>query len=246
MGDFTPTVYVQGSTPAANADELNKLGAGIQDAAQHHKRGTEASMPAAAAGNKNWIWFATDTGAWYFSTGAAWVLLAYGWVDLDLAAVASQAIAVPAWAKEIEVEVDGRMSLGAGSQGFIMVQPSGGGTSLNGRCMRVYRGINSVEGTYGPTAENSVPTRDQGWALAVVENWPQDTLAKGTFSFGRTGVGLAHSTIRPNPQSDSTMQGDTYESMTYGIGQATTITVKFNVNAAAGRFTGKLRYQFRA
>jgi hypothetical protein len=46
----------------------------VKDAAQDSKqRGAIASRPAAAAGNKNWIWIDSTTGQMSYSTGSAWV-----------------------------------------------------------------------------------------------------------------------------------------------------------------------------
>jgi hypothetical protein len=79
VADYSPTTWVDddGSgtvgTPFTAA-RMNGLEAGVKDAAQDSKqRGAVASRPAAAAGNKNWIWTDSTTGQMSYSTGSAWV-----------------------------------------------------------------------------------------------------------------------------------------------------------------------------
>lgn len=64
--------------PRISAANLNKMDAAVLDAATHHKRGTFAAMPAASAANKNWIYWAYDTGERFISNGATWDPLPVG------------------------------------------------------------------------------------------------------------------------------------------------------------------------
>jgi hypothetical protein len=77
MADYTKTTWVDddGSGTvgtALNATRLNNIESGVQDAAQHNKTGTLAARPAAAAGNKGWLYYATDTKVVSLSNGATW------------------------------------------------------------------------------------------------------------------------------------------------------------------------------
>jgi hypothetical protein len=77
VADYNPTTWVDddGSgtvgTPFTAA-RMNQIEAGIDDAAEHNKRGTLASRPAAAAANKNWLWTDSATGQTYYSDGSTW------------------------------------------------------------------------------------------------------------------------------------------------------------------------------
>lgn len=54
---------------------MDHIEAGVKDAAEHNRIGPTTSMPAAAAGNKNWLWISTSTdgtGGLYLSDGSAW------------------------------------------------------------------------------------------------------------------------------------------------------------------------------
>lgn len=66
------------AAPDILAADLDAMEAGIQDASTHHKRGTLAAMPAAGPANKNWIYWAYDTGERFMSNGVAWQALPVG------------------------------------------------------------------------------------------------------------------------------------------------------------------------
>jgi len=77
MADYTAFTWVNddgsGTTgTAVSATRMNAIEAGVHDAAEHNKMGTLASRPAAASGNKGWVYYATDTAALAISTGSVW------------------------------------------------------------------------------------------------------------------------------------------------------------------------------
>lgn len=81
MADYSAFTWVNddgtGTTGTAiNATRMNAIEAGIDDAAEHNKTGTAASRPAAASGNKNWIYYATDTAVTSISDGSTWATIA--------------------------------------------------------------------------------------------------------------------------------------------------------------------------
>jgi hypothetical protein len=81
MADYTPQTWVDddGTDTVGTVftkARMDTIEAGIQDAAQHNRIGLFATMPAAAAANKGWLWIATDvdgSGGLYRSDGTAWV-----------------------------------------------------------------------------------------------------------------------------------------------------------------------------
>lgn len=78
MADYTKTAWINddGSGTVGTlitAERLNNIESGVQDAAQHNKSGTLATRPAAAAENKGWLWYATDTGTFAMSDGSSWL-----------------------------------------------------------------------------------------------------------------------------------------------------------------------------
>lgn len=87
MADYGVQTYVDddgsGSTGTAfTKARMDHMEAGIDDAAEHHKRGLFSALPAAAAANKNWTYDCSDTGQQLISTGSAWVerfALPYGY-----------------------------------------------------------------------------------------------------------------------------------------------------------------------
>jgi hypothetical protein len=80
VADYATQTFVDDDGSATTGTVLTKaimdhIEAGIADAASHHRIGLFASMPAAAAANKNWLWIATDTdgsGGLYLSDGSTW------------------------------------------------------------------------------------------------------------------------------------------------------------------------------
>lgn len=94
MADYTTVNWLNrtGSNtgkPRISAANLNRMEAGILDASTHHKRGTFAAMPAASAANKNWIYWAYDTGERYMSDGVTWNPLPVGNGALQTGAVSN-------------------------------------------------------------------------------------------------------------------------------------------------------------
>lgn len=73
--DFTPTTFQDHSGPGVDATWLNAVEAALADAVAHHKFGTAAARPAAAAANKGWLYFATDTHEVSISDGNAWTIV---------------------------------------------------------------------------------------------------------------------------------------------------------------------------
>lgn len=246
MADYSPDTFVNDSGPPfAGATELNKLGVGVQDAAQHHKSGLYANRPPASAANKNWLYYATDVGRLYGNfDGATWTLVAESWIEVDLLNLANYTITPPGLHNEIELELNGRFSGGSG-QGFVMVQPQGTGTTLNARSARFYLGLNAADGVVTPTTEDSTPPRDQGMCAALVEGWPEDVIARGTFDFNR-GVGISLQTDKKRDTTDTWLVANHFYSMLYNTGQVPTgVKLVFNLNSAAAVYTGKLRYRWR-
>jgi hypothetical protein len=80
MADYTQQTWVDetgvGDGTLYTAARMTAMEAGIKDAAEHHKTGLDSAKPVATAANKNWRYFATDTGIEYQSDGTTWVQLA--------------------------------------------------------------------------------------------------------------------------------------------------------------------------
>jgi hypothetical protein len=77
MADYTGTTWVDDDGTDSvgtvfTAARMNNIEAGILDAVNAHARGTYAARPAAAAANKNWLYYAYDVGVLYRSHGFAW------------------------------------------------------------------------------------------------------------------------------------------------------------------------------
>lgn len=73
MADFAQTAWVAGGAPGINAAQLNRLEAGVKDAAQDSKqRGALNTRPPASAQTKNWFWLDAVTNALSYCDGAAW------------------------------------------------------------------------------------------------------------------------------------------------------------------------------
>lgn len=77
MADYSRTTWVDDDGTylvgtAITAARMNAIEYGIEDAAEHNQAGNLSSRPAAASGNKNWLYFATDTGQLFRSDGSAW------------------------------------------------------------------------------------------------------------------------------------------------------------------------------
>lgn len=64
--------FANDGPPGLSGARLNAIEDGIKDAAEHHKVGTRAALPAAATANKNWLYFCSDTFEIFRSDGAAW------------------------------------------------------------------------------------------------------------------------------------------------------------------------------
>lgn len=80
MADYTPNQITwadddgSGTTGTLmQAAHMNNMEAGIADATTHHRSGTYAARPAAATGNKGWLYFATDVGVSFLSDGTQWL-----------------------------------------------------------------------------------------------------------------------------------------------------------------------------
>lgn len=78
--DYTTQTWVDDDGSGAvgtvfTAARMDHIEAGVDDAAEHHKTGLDSAKPAAAAGNKNWRYYATDTRIEYQSDGVTWVPL---------------------------------------------------------------------------------------------------------------------------------------------------------------------------
>ncbi|MDQ1584496.1 MAG: hypothetical protein QOF36_2550 [Microbacteriaceae bacterium] len=88
--DYTKTTWVDddgsGTTgTVGTAARLNNIEDGIADAIAHNRIGTFAGMPAAAAGNKNWLYIVTDSddkAGLYLSSGASWTKMQVGSLPL--------------------------------------------------------------------------------------------------------------------------------------------------------------------
>lgn len=86
MADYNLTTWVENVTKTGPTN-LNKMEAGIQDAAQHHKTFTLATLPTPAPANKNWLAFVTDVGATLLSDGSQWICIGNAPVRLATNAV---------------------------------------------------------------------------------------------------------------------------------------------------------------
>lgn len=77
MADYTQQTWVDetgsGTGTTFTKARMDTIEAGVKDAAEHHKKGTLAARPAAAAGNKNWFYTATDFGIVFLSDGTQWI-----------------------------------------------------------------------------------------------------------------------------------------------------------------------------
>jgi hypothetical protein len=72
MGDYTKHTWVNSGSLAINATRLNEIESGIKDAAQDSKqKAALSSRPAAATGNKNWLWI-DQQGNVSYSDGSGW------------------------------------------------------------------------------------------------------------------------------------------------------------------------------
>lgn len=86
MADYSLQTWVDetgiGDGTVFTAARMNAMEAGIDDAAEHHKIGLFADMPAASAANKNWLYVATDPSSSkagiYRSDGTAWTKVPIG------------------------------------------------------------------------------------------------------------------------------------------------------------------------
>lgn len=196
------------------------------------KRGpfVQGSLPAANADFLNAVEDALDELSWHES-GQQTGITVY-------------AITWPSWARVIDVEVDGSIA-SATLPHTIALQPSGGGSSLNGRNLRKYKFINTVD-TPGEGIANDSQTRDVGLALCYNDSAaaPADVLAKGTFSF-RTGLGAAKATTKSRGAANASVNSMDLDGQVYTVATPATVTVKFNVGNAA-TFTGRIRWRFRA
>lgn len=74
MADYTQTTWVDEVTKVGPTN-LNKLEAGVKDAAEHQNAGLHSARPPADAAHKHHIWRETDTGAAYYCDGANWIPL---------------------------------------------------------------------------------------------------------------------------------------------------------------------------
>lgn len=73
MSDYTKQgPFNEDAAPPVGPVQLNAFEDGIKDAAEHHKIGTRAALPAAAPANKNWLYFCSDTFELFRSDGTAW------------------------------------------------------------------------------------------------------------------------------------------------------------------------------
>jgi hypothetical protein len=92
MADYTKTTWVDddgsGTTGTDfTAARMNNIEVGIADAIAHNRIGALSTRPAAAAGNKNWLWIATDTdgtGGLYLSDGSTWTKMPVGSLPNDV------------------------------------------------------------------------------------------------------------------------------------------------------------------
>jgi hypothetical protein len=86
VADYTKTNWVEGVTQTGPTN-LNNIESGVDDAVKHHRIGPLSSRPPAAAGNKNWLWIATDTdgtGGLYLSDGSTWTKTPVGSLPNDV------------------------------------------------------------------------------------------------------------------------------------------------------------------
>lgn len=77
MADYAPTVWVDEETKVGPTN-LNKLEAGVADAAGHHYTGRTADRPPADAAHKHHIFRSLETGAAEYCTGSEWIPLSRG------------------------------------------------------------------------------------------------------------------------------------------------------------------------
>lgn len=77
MADYTKTTWVDEVTKVGPTN-LNKLEAGVKDAAEHQNAGPTASRPAADAAHKHHIWTDRQTGVAWYCDGTAWIPMSRG------------------------------------------------------------------------------------------------------------------------------------------------------------------------
>lgn len=163
------------------------------------------------------------------------------WVEVDIAAQATYTIPnFPADKKIVEIELSGRFA--GAFPAWTVVQPQGGGATLNARIARKLFGINGVEATF-EGIEDQASSRDAGLGLAFPEANPTDVSVSGVFDF-RTGLGRAYGVNKNRDVANTSVLANELVSMLYAIAQPTSLLVKFNQGNAA-TFTGKLRYRFK-
>lgn len=120
--------------------------------------GTDAAKPAAAAGNTGLIYFATDTNKIYRSTGAAWILFAFG-------GVGSSAIGAAPNASGLTITGGNTVNLEPASASF-------GGVVTTGT--QTFAGDKTFSGTTiftGHQAAGSAATINAGYLLNLVDTY---------------------------------------------------------------------------
>lgn len=162
---------------------------------------------------------------------------------VSLVSSTSYSIVIPTGYTVLELELGGSHA-SPGGNAWYMVQPTGPGTSLNGRNVRYTSTINTVEGV-SSGVNNDANTRDLGFSLAVTNNTnPCGIFATGVFDFGN-GISHAVSARKDRSTTNSSMDRDHWSGFLYGAPQTPTgVTINF-ISGAGGTLTGTLRYKFR-
>lgn len=127
MADFTETDWIDddGSLVVGtrfSASQMNRIEAGVKDAAQDSKqRGPLASRPAASGATKNWLWIDDSTGALSYCDGSTWSDVGAPFSDgvTRRAAVRSVCFATPNIASPVSATIGG-VSLSVGNRTLLV------------------------------------------------------------------------------------------------------------------------------
>jgi hypothetical protein len=219
MADYTPQTWTDddGSGTVGTVftkARMDTIEAGVQDAAQHNTRGLLASRPAAAAGNKGWLYLATDVGLngkVFHSDGATWSPSIF---DDTVHVTAATKAALPTYTKTGNV-------LTASANGALSVD--GLTFSLNDLILvknqNMPSGISVDNGVYKVT---QLGDASNPWKLTRIPGWDTGDLVRP----GRL-VSVGQSSLVPGPLGT----GHSQEGVWTLRGSSNPITVNTNASA---------------